>query len=57
MISSLKQPNRIKQAELHEAVKQALIRLLEDSQIKNKIVALLRNQSQPFLVRLVWKSR
>jgi len=34
--------DQIKRAEFQEAVKQALIRLLDDPQIKKKIVGLLR---------------
>jgi hypothetical protein len=39
--------DQIKKAELHEAVKRALIRLLDDPQIQQKIIALLRYQSRP----------
>jgi hypothetical protein len=34
----------IKKAEQHEALKQALLRLLDDPQIQQKIVCLLRSQ-------------
>ena len=34
----------IKKAEQHEALKQALLRLLDDPQIQQKIVSLLRGQ-------------
>jgi hypothetical protein len=37
----------IRKAEQHEALKQTLLRLLDDPQIQRKIVALLRNQPGP----------
>jgi hypothetical protein len=36
--------SEIKKAEFHEGVKQALMRLLDDPQIKKKIVGLLRDE-------------
>jgi hypothetical protein len=37
----------IRKAEQHEALKQTLLRLLDDPQIQRKIVAFLRNQPGP----------
>jgi hypothetical protein len=39
--------DQIKRAEFHESVKQALVRLLEDPQVKKKILALLRDELRP----------
>ena len=39
--------DEIKKAELHESVKQPLIRLLDDPQIQQKIIASLRTQLRP----------
>jgi len=36
--------DEIKKAEQHEALKQALLRLLDDPQIQQKIVSLLRDR-------------
>ena len=36
--------NEIKKAEQYEALKQTLLRLLDDPQVQQKIVFLLRNQ-------------
>jgi len=36
--------DEIKKAEQHEALKQALLRLLDDPQIQQKIVSLLRSR-------------
>ena len=45
--NSTETSDQIKKAELHEAVKQALIRLLDDPQIQQRIIALSRNQPRP----------
>jgi hypothetical protein len=39
-----KAEDEIKKAEQHEALKQALLRLLDDPQIQQKIVSLLRSR-------------
>jgi hypothetical protein len=39
-----KTEDEIKKAEQHEALKQALLRLLDDPQIQQKIVSLLRSR-------------
>jgi hypothetical protein len=39
-----KAEGEIKKAEQHEALKQALLRLLDDPQIQQKIVSLLRSR-------------
>ena len=39
-----KAEDEIKKAEQHEALKQALLRLLDDPQFQQKIVSLLRSQ-------------
>jgi hypothetical protein len=41
--------DQIKRAELQESVKQALVRLLDDPQVKKKILALLRDELRPWL--------
>jgi hypothetical protein len=39
--------DQIKRAEFQESVKQALVRLLDDPQVKKKILALLRDELRP----------
>ena len=39
--------DQIKRAEFQQAVKQALVRLLDDPQVKKKIITLLRDELRP----------
>jgi hypothetical protein len=39
--------DQIKRAEFQESVKQALVRLLDDPQVKTKILALLQDELRP----------
>ena len=47
MDDPIKSVDEIKEAEFRESVKQALIRLLDDPQIRKKIVLLVPKQLRP----------